>query len=115
MSGGGQLAGVATRAPVKLLQCPAVSTQSGVTSVPVQRKGPNVISATDGYSPGLASFPPTTADDGAATAPISAAVVMETAKALRIALMCEPTHSARETCGYIPHMPAKLPPGPRLP
>ena len=54
ISCGGQLAGDATAAPVTLPQWPALSTQSGVTSVPVQRNGPKVISATAGYSPGLA-------------------------------------------------------------
>ena len=99
MSGVGQLAGVATRAPVTLLQWPALSTQSGVTSVPVQRNGPKVISTTEGYSPGLASCPPTTAEDGATAAPSIAAVVIEMARTLRIALMCDRTHSARQTCG----------------
>ena len=48
-------------------QCPAVSTVLGAISVPVQRNTlPNVIRATDGYSPAEALFPPTTASDGAA-------------------------------------------------
>src|SRR5215213_9571796 len=99
MSWGGQLAGVATAAPVTLPQCPALSTQPGVTSVPVQRKGPKVISATAGYSPELAFPPPTTAEDGAALAPISAAAVTQTARTLRSVLMCAPTHTLPQTCG----------------
>ena len=87
MSWGGQLAGVATAAPVTLPQCPALSTQSGVISVPVHRNGPKVISATDGYSPGLAFPPPTTAEEGAAAAPSSATAVTETARTRRKALM----------------------------
>ena len=48
-------------------QWPALSTQFGAISVPVQRKLlPNVISAIDGYAPAGASFPPTMAFDGAA-------------------------------------------------
>jgi hypothetical protein len=87
MSGVGQDAGDATVPAVMLLQCPAVRTQFGVISVPVQRNGPKVISATDGYSPGLASWPPTTADDGAAAPASSAAAVSEMAKARRRTLM----------------------------
>src|SRR5215213_4673059 len=112
-----------------LLQWPAVSTQLGVISVPVQRNGPKVISATAGYSPGLASFPPTTADDGAAPAPSRAAAVADTARTRRKALMDPATRpsmkAAYVTCithrsgatlgGYIAAMPAGLPPGPRLP
>src|SRR4051794_13964148 len=113
MSCGGQPAGDATAAPVTLPQWPAVSTQSGVTSVPVQRKGPKVTSATDGYSPGLAFLPPTTAEEGAAAAPSSATVVTETAMAVRMALMCAGTHRTAGTCGDIQHM--RLPPGPRMP
>src|SRR5215210_1756845 len=99
MSWGGQLAGDATAAPVTLPQWPAVSTQSGVTSVPVQRNGPKVISATAGYSPGLAFPPPTTADEGTALAPNSAAAVTDTARTLRSVLMCAQTHTETETCG----------------
>jgi hypothetical protein len=80
-------------------QCPAVSTQSGVTSVPVHRNGPNVISATDGYSPGLASLPPTTADDGEAPAHMSAVAVADTVRTLRRPLMCAGTHTSARTCG----------------
>src|SRR5829696_4574724 len=92
MSWGCQLAGDATVPAVMFEQWPAVSTQSGVTSVPVQRKGPKVISATDGYSPGLALPPPTTADEGAAA-------VIEIARTRRKALMCAGTHTWAETCG----------------
>src|SRR4051794_13445096 len=99
MSWGGQLAGVATAAPVTLLQCPALRTQSGVISVPVHRNGPKVISATAGYSPGLALPPPTTADDGAAAAPSSAAAVTDTARTRRKAIMGAGTLLRRETCG----------------
>src|SRR5215218_7152541 len=95
ISCGGQLAGDATVPAVMLLQWPAVRTQPGVTSVPLQRKGPKVISATAGYSPGLASLPPTTACAGPAPAPGTAAA------------------TSPQTCGYIPRM--DLPPGPRLP
>src|SRR5829696_6535795 len=92
MSGGGHDAGDATVPAVMLLQCPAVSTQFGVISVPVQRNGPKVISATAGYSPGLASFPPTTADDGAAAAASS------TAETRRKTLMKPGTTPPTETC-----------------
>src|SRR3954453_15885821 len=101
MSCGGQLAGDATAAPVTLPQWPALRTQSGVTSVPVHRNGPKVISATDGYSPGLALLPPTTAEDGTAVAPSSAMAVIEMAKTLRMALMCAATHRRMRTCGLI--------------
>src|ERR671916_795856 len=80
MSWGGQLAGEATVPAVMFEQWPAVRTQSGVTSVPVQRNGPKVISATEGYSPGLAFVPPTTADDGDAAAPSRAVAVIEIAR-----------------------------------
>ena len=45
-------------------QWPALSTVSGEISVPVQPKAPKVISATEGYSPGDASLPPTIAIAG---------------------------------------------------
>ncbi len=49
ISAAGQPAGLATAAPVTEPQCPAVSTQSGAITVPVQRKLlPKVISATCG-------------------------------------------------------------------
>src|ERR671911_794986 len=99
MSWGGQLAGDATVPAVMFEQWPAVSTQSGVTSVPVHRNGPKVISATDGYSPGLALPPPTTADEGDAAAPSSAAAVTDTARILRKAPMCAGTHTRSKTCG----------------
>src|SRR5687768_14995262 len=99
MSCGGQLAGDATAAPVTLPQWPALSTQSGVSSVPVQRNGPKVISATAGYSPGLAFPPPTTAEEGAAATLRSAAAVMDTTRTLRIVRMCAVTHTAEQTCG----------------
>src|SRR5918994_4482000 len=98
MSGGGHDAGDATVPAVMLLQCPAVSTQFGVISVPVQRNGPKVISATAGYSPGLASFPPTTADDGAAAAASSTAEASDTARARRKKLMKPGTTPPSETC-----------------
>src|SRR6185503_7668444 len=115
MSCGGQLAGVATAAPVTLPQWPALSTQSGVISVPVHRNGPKVTSATEGYSPGLALPPPTTADEGAAVRPSSATAITDVTRILRRAVMCAVTHTSPESCGYIRHMPADLPPGPRLP
>src|SRR5687767_4946155 len=115
MSCGGQLAGDATAAPVTLPQWPALSTQSGATRVPVHRNGPKVTSATEGYSPGLALPPPTTAEEGAAVTPSSATAVTDMVRILRRLVMCAATHTSPETCGYIPHMPAELPPGPRLP
>ena len=63
-SWGGQDAGEATAAPVSEPQWPALSTVSGEISVPVHPKAPKVISATEGYSPGEASFPPTIAIAG---------------------------------------------------
>src|SRR5215218_8759036 len=98
ISGAGQDAGDATVPAVMLLQWPAVSTQFGVISVPVHRNGPKVISATAGYSPGLASLPPTTADDGLAAAASSAAAVTDRARTRRKALMDPRTRSAAETC-----------------
>src|SRR5829696_9335198 len=98
MSGGGHDAGDATVPAVMLLQCPAVSTQFGVISVPVQRNGPKVIWATAGYSPGLASFPPTTADDGAAAAATSTAEVSDTARTRRKTLIQPRTTPPSETC-----------------
>ena len=65
MSGAGHAAGVETAAPVTEPQCPAQSTCVESMSVPVHRNAPNVISATDGYSPADASLPPTIADAGA--------------------------------------------------
>src|SRR4051812_31827962 len=74
ISGAGHDAGEATAAPVIEPQCPAVSTQLGAISVPVHRNAlPKVISATDGYFPAGAAWPPTIANDGlavkASTAP----------------------------------------------
>src|SRR5687767_11191403 len=50
------------------VQWAAVTTCVGVTSVPVQEKARSIVMwATYGYSPGLASLPPTMAWAGAAT------------------------------------------------
>src|SRR4051812_24851553 len=87
MSCGGHEAGVATAAPVIEPQWPALSTVSGAISVPVHRKPPNVIWATDGYSPGAVSVPPTTADDGAA---VTASSAQAHASATRVLLKVRP-------------------------
>jgi hypothetical protein len=49
----------------------------------VHPKAPNVISATDGNSPGAASDPPTTALEGDAATEASTAQVATTVKSLR--------------------------------
>ena len=65
-------------------QWPAVSTQSGATSVPVQRKLlPRWTSAIDGYAPAAASWPPTMAWDGAAVSASAAEAVAMAIESLR--------------------------------
>src|SRR3954467_13440043 len=92
MSGAGHEAGVATAAPVTEPQCPAVSTHVGAISVPVHRnEGPKVISATDGYAPGAASWPPTTASEGEAVRASDVQAVAASVRSLRRGGMMAPT------------------------
>src|SRR3954471_3806440 len=99
MSCGGQPAGVPTAAPVIEPQCPAVSTHLGAISVPVHRNDwPNVISATAGYAPGAASFPPTTACDGAAETVRATQARTSESFRRRARVISSATHAAHETC-----------------
>src|SRR5690242_4445585 len=99
ISCGGHAAGVPTAAPVIEPQCPAVSTQVGAISVPVHRNDcPNVISATAGYAPGAASFPPTMAIEGAAVRARAAHAAASARLSRRRSVISSTTQAAAETC-----------------
>src|SRR4051812_30945097 len=100
MSCGGQPAGVPTAAPVIEPQCPAVSTHLGAISVPVHRNDcPKVISATAGYAPGAASWPPTTAIDGAALSAMAAQGAARASVSRRTRVISSGTRATAKTCG----------------
>src|SRR4051794_1071788 len=84
MSGAGQEAGVATAAPVTEPQWPAVRTTVGEISVPVHRKAPKVTSATAGYLPAGAFWPPTIAKDGVAAIARTAAVIASSVRSFEV-------------------------------
>ena len=74
--------------------------ESGAISVPVHRKDePKVISATDGYAPGPASWPPTMASEGAAVRASDEHAVAAAIRSLRRRVMGAATQPGPDPCG----------------